>query len=282
MNELAEPVGGMTYIYYFNNYADANLKNYGTEIATNIVDSILGTYQSGDIGAYTSWRVGNVIFNESYPIAVPTGIYTNGFNLATLAAAGGESTTIFFVYPNIPCFLEGTEILCSVEGKEAYVPIETIAPGTLVKTSRDGYKKVELIGKREIVNSGGSERTEDRLYKCSPSVYPSLKTDLYITGCHSILVSSLTDVQKEGVIKHIGQLFVTDRYYRLPACVDEKAEPWASEGSYTVWHFALENEDSKMNYGVYANGGLLVETTSLNFMRTKSNLILQPANADTT
>ena len=56
--------------------------------------------------------------------------------------------------------------------------------------------------------------------------------------------------------------------------VDERAEPWVSEGNYTVWHFALEHEDIKMNYGVYANGGLLVETCSINTMRTKSNLTL--------
>ena len=55
--------------------------------------------------------------------------------------------------------------------------------------------------------------------------------------------------------------------------VDERAEPWASEGTYTIWHFALENEDIKMNYGVYANG-LLVETCSINTMRTKSNLTI--------
>lgn len=274
MNELAEPVGGITYIRYYDNYNDAFAKN-GSYIALNYVDALLGTYQYGDIGAYTSWRVAAVDFNESYPISVPTGVYTNGFNMSTLAAPGGEFTTSFFVYPNIPCFLEGTEILCSVEGKETYLPVETIVPGTLVKTSRNGYKKLELIGKRDIQNPGSSERTENRLYKCSPAAYPELKSDLYITGCHSILVSSLTDVQKEGVSKHIGKLFVTEGKYRLPACVDEKAEPWASEGSYTIWHFALENEDSKMNYGVYANGGLCVETTSINFMRTKSNLILQ-------
>jgi len=275
MNEMAEPVGGITYIYYFSNYADANLKNYGSEIARSDLNSILGTVTFGDIGAYTSWRVGNVTFNESYPIAVPTGLYTNGFNMATLAAPGGESSTTFFVYQSLPCFLEGTEILCLVDGKHTQVPVEKIVPGTLVKTSRDGYKKVELIGKGTILNSGDSERTENRLYKCSAMNYPELKSDLYITGCHSILVNSLTDAQKDKTIAHIGNTFVTDGKYRLPACVDERAEPWASEGSYTIWHFALENKDIKMNYGVYANGGLLVETCSINFMRTKSNLMLQ-------
>jgi len=275
MNEMAQPVGETAFIYYFNNYTDANLQNYGNEIANNTVDHILGTFTFGDIAPYTSWRVGSVIFNEAYPISVPTGVYTNGFDMATLAAPGGAATTSFFVYPNIPCFLEGTEILCLVDGKHVEVPVEKIVPGTLVKTSRDGYKKVELIGKGTILNSGDSERTQNRMYKCSVMNYPELKSDLYITGCHSILVDSLTDAQKDKTIAHTGNTFVTDGKYRLPACADERAEPWVSEGSYTIWHFALENKDIKMNYGVYANGGLLVETCSINFMRTKSNLVLQ-------
>jgi hypothetical protein len=58
------------------------------------------------------------------------------------------------------------------------------------------------------------------------------------------------------------------------ACLDERAEPWNSEGEYTIWHFALENDDKKMNYGVYANGGLLVETCSINTMKNKSSMTL--------
>jgi hypothetical protein len=37
------------------------------------------------------------------------------------------------------------------------------------------------------------------------------------------------------------------------------------KGDHKIYHFALENEDNYMNYGVYANG-LLVETTSKRFM----------------
>ena len=44
---------------------------------------------------------------------------------------------------------------------------------------------------------------------------------------------------------------------------------------YFMWHFALENENERMNYGVYANGGLLVETCCIYFMKHKSNMILK-------
>ena len=82
----------------------------------------------------------------------------------------------------------------------------------------------------------------------------------------------ITERQKESIINHLGNLFVTDKKYRLMACVDERAEPWNSKGVYTIWNFSLENLDERMNYGVYANGGLLVETSSIIFLKNKSNM----------
>jgi len=70
----------------------------------------------------------------------------------------------------------------------------------------------------------------------------------------------------------LGKIFVTDRKYRLMACLDQRAKPWCSDGKFTIWHLALENSDPKMNYGIYVNGGLLVETTSINFLTNRSNM----------
>jgi len=255
MNELAEPVG--IGLGYYPTEADA--------LAYTNALGYSGTFTVGDggpFGGYTSWRLASNS-NGTSPQNV---IYVNG---DTLIADGS-----YYLYPSAPCFLEGTTILCQVEGVEKYVPVQELAIGTLVKTSLDGYKPVVLVGKGIIQNPGTDERTENRLYKCSPSKYPQLTEDLYITGCHSILEFPLTDKQKEDTIKHLGKLFVTDKKYRLMACVDERAEPWNSEGAYTIWHFALENKDERMNYGVYANGGLLVETCPITTLKNKSNMTL--------
>lgn len=263
MNEFIQPVGAT--IAYYTNYADAFAQN-NNSIAVQGNTWILGDLANiggGSIGSYTSWRVAKVDGNAS-----PTGVYSNGFDLATLGFGGVG----FYVYAAAPCFKEGTKILCQIGGVETYVRIETIEPGTLVKTSRDGFKKVEIIAKGDIQNSSDTLRTENRLYKCSPKNYPELKEDLYITGCHSILVDTLTDEQKEKTKKHLGKIFITDKKYRLMACIDERAEPWNSAGHYTIWHLALENPDVKMNYGVYANG-LLVETCSINFLKNRSNMV---------
>lgn len=70
-------------------------------------------------------------------------------------------------------------------------------------------------------------------------------------------------MQKEKTIQILGRIFVTENKYRLIACIDERASPWSSEGNYTIWHIALEHTDESMNYGIYVNGGLLVESSSI-------------------
>jgi hypothetical protein len=259
MNELAQPVGG-TVNFYYPSENDA-INN------TNLIAGY-GSYTIPSpefVGGYSHWRIAPTSTGPD-PQNV---VYTTGQTLN-----GNGTTDFYYLYPAAPCFLEGSKILCHVDGAETYVPVETLRPGTLVKTSRDGYKKVELIGKGTIHNPGNADRIEDRLYKCSPAKYPTLTEDLFITGCHSILESTITEKQKEDTIRHLGKLYVTDSKYRLMACVDERAEPWATKGNYTIWHFALENADDGMNYGVYANGGLLVETCSLRFLKHKSNMTL--------
>lgn len=242
-------------VYYYPTEADAiantNFLGVGT---SNVVGD------GGPFGGYTSWRLASNSTGSS-PQNV---VYANGSAL--------NNDGYYYLYPSAPCFLEGSTILCQVNGVEKYVPVEQLKKGTLVKTSLNGYKQIVLIGKGTIQNPGNDERIENRLYKCSTSKYPQLKEDLYITGCHSILEFPITEKQKEDTIKHLGKLYITDNKYRLMACVDERAKPWNSNGEFTIWHFALENSDERMNYGVYVNGGLLVETCSINILKKWSNM----------
>ena len=255
MSEQALPVGAPS-ISYYSTEADA--------LTTTNSLGYSFTYVVGDdgpFGGFTSWRIASNSSGSS-PQNV---VYANG---STLIADGS-----YYLYPAAPCFLEGSTILCLLDGVEQYVPVENLRNGTLVKTSLHGYKKVVAVGKGSIQNPGDDARTENRLYRCSPSHYPALKQDLYLTGCHSILEFPITEKQKEDTIARLGKLFVTDNKYRLMACVDERAEPWNSEGEYPIYHFALENEDDGMNYGVYANG-LLVETCAIRTLLQRSNMKL--------
>ena len=254
MSEQMLPVGAPLSYYPTEADALAYTNNLGYSGSFTVGDG-------GPFGGFTSWRIASNSSGSS-PQNV---VYANG---SVLNADGS-----YQLYPAAPCFLEGSTILCQVDGVEQYVPVEELRNGTLVKTSLRGFKKVVAVGKGSIQNPGDDARTENRLYRCSLSQYPALKQDLYLTGCHSILEFPITDKQKEDTIAHLGKLFVTDNKYRLMACVDERAEPWNSKGTYTIYHFALENEDDGMNDGVYANG-LLVETCAIRTLLQRSNMKL--------
>ena len=154
-----------------------------------------------------------------------------------------------------------------------YRPVESLRKGDLVKTIYNGYLPIHKIGTSPMYNPSTDDRISDRLYKCSKENYPALFEDLYITGCHSILVPSLTYLQGLITKASLGKLYVTDKHCRLMAWVDEKAQPYTREGIYNIYHIALENNDYYMNYGIYANG-LLVESCSKRYLSEMSNMRL--------
>jgi len=184
------------------------------------------------------------------------------------------NSTLLKMQVYIPCFKEDSKILCLTSHMtEEYIPIQYIRKGTLVKTYRNGYVPVDMIGKSVISNPGGNSRIKNKLYKCTKENYPDLIEDLYITGCHSILVQQLTEEQTDKTIDALDKIYMTDGKYRLMAYLDDRAIPYEKTGSFNIWHLALENDDYYMNYGIYANG-LLVESTSKRYMKELSGLEL--------
>ena len=170
----------------------------------------------------------------------------------------------------VVCFKEGSKILTN----KGYVAVENLRRGDLIKTSMDGYVPLFMIGKREITHSAVEERIKDQLYKCSTDKYPELFEDLIITGCHSILIDTYSsEEERDKTIEVNGDTYVTDEKYRLPACADERASVYENVGEHTIYHFALENPDYFMNYGIYANG-LLVETCSQRYLKELSMMEL--------
>lgn len=174
---------------------------------------------------------------------------------------------------NVACFSEDAKILCYRNENELYVCIKDIRKGELVKTCAHGYVKVDMIGHSNINHLIQCD-LKNQLYRLTPANYPGLFEDLILTGCHSILVKTLTDKQQEKTRELLGDIYVTDGYYRLMTGIDdEKKILLEKEGVYPIWHFALENEDYYKNYGVYANG-LLVESCSKRMMKEYSGMTL--------
>jgi len=135
--------------------------------------------------------------------------------------------------------------------------------GDLVKTLKNGFLPINTIGKSIINNIITNERITDKLYIYTNIDYPEIFEPLILTGGHSILIDEFkSEEEKVKAIKTLGSLYGTDDKLRLPACVDEIANPYENEGMFKIYHIALENSNETMNYGIYANG-LLVESCPL-------------------
>jgi hypothetical protein len=278
MSEQGFPVGAVT-IYYFANYSDV----FPEPNLANVVYSMIpAVYPFIETVSDSNVFPDNSSIPPPYPGAVldawagQTG-YTGNYTPVYYSPGQILDNHIYdvFLYPlwtKVMCFKEGTQILC-FDQTEKYLPIENLTPGTLVKTVSKGYQPIALIGHTKIYNPGHSLRAKNRLYRCSPKQYPELTEDLILTGCHSILVKDITQKHREETYELLGDIFVTDEHYRLLACIDERATPYEEEGVFTIWHFALEHEHMRANYGVYANG-LLVETSSKRMMSEYSGMEL--------
>jgi hypothetical protein len=178
-----------------------------------------------------------------------------------ISGTGSGLYSSFFTLtsPSI-CFGENTKILAIENNIEKYVPIIDLKNGQLIKTLRNGFVPLKIKGKNTIYNSGDNKRIKEKLYKLSKTKYPELIEDLYITGCHSVLVDNITAAERQMIEKELGKIYVTDQKYRLPACVDVRAEPYDKEGTYSIYHLALEDsKNENRNYGIFADG-LLVES----------------------
>ena len=176
-------------------------------------------------------------------------------------------------YPWIyPCFKQGAKILRFNPDTfdEYYVPVETLRRGDLIKTARSGYKPVYAIGHKTIPLPKSDSNSSNRLYKFSKDVFQPL----YITGEHCTLWESVDDSKRAIITEAMGDVYITEEFYRMPARFDDRAEPYDGEDKpTTIWHFALENDNEYYNYGVWANG-LLVESCSIEHLVERSNMQL--------
>jgi hypothetical protein len=170
------------------------------------------------------------------------------------------------------CFKEDTKISCLKNNIETDINIQNLRSGDLVKTFKDGYLPVNVVGKDICYNPKNNMRLKSRLFKLKKEKYPSLKEDLIVTGCHSILVSNLSSKEEEEINKEYGKIYVTDGMYRLPAYLDERSDIYKDEcGEINVYHVAL-GENERKNYGIYANG-LLVESCFIPRVKNEMTLL---------
>ncbi len=285
-------VTNMSSMFQDANVFNSNLSLWKTANVTNMSSMFSGaTVFNQNIGLWATRNVTTMyemfkdapVFDQYIRswITLKVADYTRMFEGATAMIASYNQTTGFGITPTIqffnyryPCFLEGSMI----ETDQGLVAVEKLRKGDMVKTLRNGYKPIDVIGTRIIPHFALDERVKDQLYVCKKEKFPEATKDLVITGCHSLLLmrNFHDEQEKQRVIQINGKAYVTDEILRFPACVLDRGGMYETDvfevkGTFNIYHFALEHDDYYMNYGVYANN-ILVESSSLRYMREESQM----------
>ena len=267
--------GNWNSVCYGNNRFVAVANSTTTDSVMTSPDGIIWTSRIAVAGNWTSICYGNGLF-----VAVAT--TTNNVN-SVMTSTDGMSWTIrsavasnwrsvcfinsIFVAVSttgstsrvmtsgtyISCYLIGTNILClNAQDEEVYIPIENIKTGQLVKTYKQGYRAVELIGKNTIFNNPSEP------YMC---LYKMKDAALTVSGLHFLLVDKLPDN-------------LTTTFYKCNYTIEDKQALLAADSDlfeqitdtsvYTLFHLVLEGD---IQYGIYADGVLTESTTRKNFIK---------------
>ena len=252
------------------NYAtnfNQNINNWDTS-AVNSMNNMFGqaTVFNQDIGNWTITSVTDMtsMLNDTgitYPVydnilngwalqnvqnGVPLGAF--GLYYSNYGAIGRNILTNTYSWDitgdNVTCFNKGTKILCYSLNDDQYIPIEDIKVGTLVKTYLHGYRKVILIGFKSSINN--PKNPLQCMYQCD---------DLIVTGGHSVLTHNWIYSQFRKDRKKLDNHFLT------LACASNKFTQLVNNDRYTYYHFVLESENDKTQFGIWAEN-ILCETQS--------------------
>ena len=167
--------------------------------------------------------------------------------------------------PNTLCFNQGTKILyMNQQLADEYIAIELLNVGDFVKTFKHGYRKISKIISGFLINN--PKKWNICMYKMAKTESNGLLEDLIVTGGHSILVDSLSEVELakylEMGIPHFANETI-DKKHLVLSCVSDDFVPMPDNGCYKYYHLLLENNnDEEERFGIYANG-VLTETPNV-------------------
>ena len=146
------------------------------------------------------------------------------------------------------CLISGT----CVETSEGEKKVEDLINGDLIKTYRNGYKRITNITASEIEHTGEKEikgEENKSLFILKKEDFAALREDLVLTGDHQLLVDDLESARQGG----IDSFMKIEGKFGLRAYKEKKAKIYEIPGKYTVYDIAI----GKRVYGMYANGLLV-------------------------
>jgi len=188
-----------------------------------------------------------------------------GFTLTDSLVSTNPSVVYSYTLTPV-CFNQNARILCLNDKLvEEYISIKKIKKGTLVKTYKHGFRRVDLIGKKTMKNDPSSIFNCMYCLKSSDLEMP----DLVVTGLHGICVDNISESEHKKAKEYGIEITKIDDKYLVQACVSDKFEKIKNRNIYTYYHLTLEHEnDENIQYAIMANGILTETTCENNFKRT--------------
>ena len=176
----------------------------------------------------------------------------NDANLSGNQGISGTSAGIY--YTSSPLCYEGNTLILVLENEEeVYKKVSELKVGDLVKTYKQGYKKINLL--RSFSYKPLDKNNELNL------LYKHKENGFILTAGHSILVDKLTKQEKINNKKFSFSQTIEDKKLLL-ACSSDKFEKIDDNQEYHLYHFSLESDEPKSHFGVYINDCILSESCS--------------------
>lgn len=177
----------------------------------------------------------------------------------------GNSLVKYYNLLNVACYNHDTYILCLINNEDVYCKIQNLKKGDLVKTYRDGYKAVTLIGKKQMINN--INNTNNCMYIMKKTNNNNLIADLIVTGNHFVEAYDTIENEDDDMNEHFSKKMIQ-------ACNSPLFEKINNNWIYTYYHFVLEKDIKHAtnifyHYCVWANGIISESTTEQDFIQNK-------------
>lgn len=184
-----------------------------------------------------------------------TTLLANTINSVSLSNINGIAGTSFGIYyTSSPlCYEANTLILVLENEAEVYKKVSELKVGDLVKTYKQGYKKVKLL---RSFNYKPFDKNSELNF-----LYRMKDNGVILTAGHSILVDELSEQEEVNNLKYGFNQMIEDKKLLL-ACSSDKFEKIDDDQEYHLFHFSLESDEPKAHFGVYITDGVLSESCS--------------------
>ena len=164
------------------------------------------------------------------------------------------------------CVDKDTDITCLVDGAEKDVKVHNLKPGDMVKTYKDGYRKINRIGYMDSFNQSKSERLGGARFVLLKTDQNGLTEDLYVSARHLILVDSLTEEQEKNEKETFGKIYKVNDKFLVQARHHPDFELIEEPRYHRYYQMTLDNDgDIHKRHGIYTNGYLTESTCQYDY-----------------